>query len=306
MWFPHHEAVEARVELRRQLQVTPVAGDWITMRDGQINGVMERRTVLTRPQAGGRGTQVLAANIDLVFIVLPIDRSLNLKLLERLSVMAWDSGAAPMLILTKSDAATDTAEALDQAQMAAPGVETLLTSSVDGRGISDLRARLGRGVTATMLGASGAGKTSLLNALDDRTEFTREVRRSGDGRHSTTTRRLYQLTSGGVLLDLPGIRSLDLSASAQAVDEIFAEITTIARKCRFSDCQHNGEPGCAIQAAIDLGKIDERRIDSWRAIRREQAYQERRHDPRKMAAQRSEWKKATRATRSVPRRYSHD
>jgi len=184
-----------------------------------------------------------------------------------------------------------------EVQALAPGAEVATTSSVDGRGLAQVRSRLGRGVTATRLGASGVGKTSLLNALEGHEERTREVGRGGAGRHATTTRRLYRLSSGGVLLDLPGIRSLDLLATDDAINETFADIAELAEDCRFRDCQHDGEPACAVASAIAAGGLDERRLDSWRAIRREMAYQERRNDPAKVAAQRAEWKQATMASK---------
>ena len=261
----------------------------------EIRRVRERRTSLTRPDPNEKDVQVLAANIDLIMIVLPIDRGLSAKALERLSVMAWDSGADQVVILTKADLAEDPEESLAEAQALAPGVEVLLTSSVDGRGLDQLRARLVRGTTATMLGASGVGKTSLLNALEGREERTREVRRDGAGRHATTTRKLYRLASGGVLLDLPGIRSLDLLATDEAVNETFSDIAELAELCRFGDCQHAGEPGCAVAEAIEAGDLEERRLTNWRAIRREMAYLDRRNDPAKMAAARAEWKQLTKA-----------
>lgn len=304
LWYPDDYPVSALVELRHALDVTPVAGDWVALHEGQIARIEHRSTALTRPDPDGQSTQTLAANIDLVLIVLPIDHGLNVKALERLSVMAWDSGAQQTIALTKADATASPEEALEQALLAAPGVDVVLTSSMDGTGLDDLRARLGTGVTATMLGASGAGKTTLLNALDGRSEFTREVRRDGEGRHSTTTRRLYRLQSGGVLLDLPGIRSLDLSASEEAVAEVFADITALARFCHFADCHHDSEPGCAVRKAIAAGELDERRLTSWLAIGRAQGYQERRHDPAKAAEQRKEWKKATMASKRGRGRYA--
>ncbi len=287
--------METLFGLRHDLALTPVAGDWVAIGGEEIRRVRARRTTLTRPDPNQKDVQVLAANIDLIMIVLPIDRGLSAKALERLSVMAWDSGADQVVVLTKADLAEDPGESLAEAQALAPGVEVLLTSSVDGLGLDQLRARLVRGTTATMLGASGVGKTSLLNALEGREERTREVRRDGAGRHATTTRKLYRLTSGGVLLDLPGIRSLDLLATDDAVNETFADIAELAEHCRFGDCQHDGEPGCAVAEAIEAGDLEQRRLGSWRAIRREMAYLDRRNDPAKMAAARAEWKQQTKA-----------
>lgn len=299
IWFPEDKPIETLFELRHDLPLTPVAGDWVAIGGGEIRRVRERRTSLTRPDPNEKDVQVLAANIDLIMIVLPIDRGLNAKNLERLSVMAWDSGADQIVILTKADLARDAEDSLAEAHTLAPGVEVLVTSSIDGRGLEQVRARLGRGTTATMLGASGVGKTTLLNALEGREERTREVRRDGAGRHATTTRKLYRLASGGVLLDLPGIRSLDLLATDEAVNETFADIAALAEHCRFRDCRHNGEPECAVAQAIATGDLEERRLASWRAIRREMAYLDRRNDPAKVAAQRAEWKAATKAAKQT-------
>lgn len=301
IWFPRddEEPVETLFELRHDLPLTPVAGDWVAIGGDEIRRVRERRTSLTRPDPNEKDVQVLAANIDLIMIVLPIDRGLNAKNLERLSVMAWDSGAHQVVILTKADLADDVENSVTKAQVLAPGVEVLVTSSLEGRGLGQVRARLGRGTTATMLGASGVGKTTLLNALEGREERTREVGRDGAGRHATTTRKLYRLASGGVLLDLPGIRSLDLLATEDAVNETFADIAALSEHCRFRDCRHDGEPGCAVAEAIELGDLQERRLASWQAIRREMSYLDRRNDPAKVAAQRAEWKSVTKAAKQA-------
>jgi ribosome biogenesis GTPase len=152
------------------------------------------------------------------------------------------------------------------------------TSSLSGRGIEALRELLHEGVTAVMLGASGAGKTSLLNALEGTVEFTRSVSRSGEGRHATTTRRLYRLSSGGVLLDIPGIRLLDLMVGQEGLNETFADVARLAEGCRFRDCRHSGDEGCAVEPAVAAGDLTRRRLESWRAAQFEISNQERRRD----------------------------
>lgn len=296
IWFPDDDEADVTVfELRRDLNLRPVAGDWVAVEGGELTRVAERRTSLKRPDPNGKDVQVMAAGIDTVLIVLPIDMGLNPKNLERLSVMAWDSGADPLVVLTKADAAANPREAVAEAEAAAPGVPVLLTSSADGRGLDELRARMGAGTTTTMLGASGAGKTSLLNALEGHAEAVQGVRRDGQGRHTTTTRKLYRMASGGVLLDLPGIRSLDVLVDDEALEETFADITALAARCRFRDCSHQGDEGCAVEAAVADGTLPERRLASWRAIRREMAYQARRNDPAAMAAERQKWKQLTKS-----------
>ncbi len=256
------------------LNLSPVAGDWVSVRDGYVISVSPRTTELRRPGATPGDVQVLAANVDVVLVVVPIDRELNVLMLERLAVMAFDSGATPIVVLTKSDGSDVVESIVTAAEETVPGVDVMTTSSASGHGIEELRALLHVGVTAVMLGASGAGKTSLLNALEGSNVLTASVSRSGEGRHATTTRRLYRLTSGGVLLDIPGIRLLDLTIGQQGLDDAFADITDLARHCRFSDCAHSGDEGCAVEAAVARGELSPRRLESWRTIRDEMIQQE--------------------------------
>ncbi|MCH1865113.1 ribosome small subunit-dependent GTPase A [Nocardioides sp. CFH 31398] len=289
------------VRLAPGLALTPVAGDEVVVADGRLVEVLPRRTQLTRPDPNGHELQVLAANVDLVLLVAPADHGQREGALERMAIMAWDSGATPLVVLTKADLADDPDARLERARDAAPGVEVLLTSTVDGRGLDALRSRLGPGTTATMLGASGAGKTSLLNALEGLDEATREVRADGEGRHTTTTRRLFRLGSGGTLLDLPGVRNLDLHASEQGVATVYADVADLAAECRFADCAHDTEPGCAVTGAVADGALSPRRLEGWRAAQRELAYLHRRTDPAARAAKLQEWKRVTRESRGRQR-----
>jgi ribosome biogenesis GTPase len=268
------------------LNLSPVAGDWVVLRDGHVTAVIERRNALRRPNPNRRDVQVLAANLDLVMLVVPIDRGLNVRMLERFAVMAFDSGARPVVVLTKSDGSRDVAALQDATGLAVPGVDVLTTSSRSGEGIEQLRELLHEGVTAVMLGASGAGKTSLLNALENRDETTLSVSPSGEGRHATTTRKLYRLSSGGVLLDIPGIRLVDLMSDQEGVDETFSDISEIAAQCRFRDCRHSGDEGCAVEAAVDAGLLAPSRLKNWRLIQSGVAGQRRRRDPGTQAAKR--------------------
>ncbi len=268
-----HETVSTS-QFATTLNLSPVAGDWVSVRDGYIVAVSARTTELRRPGATPSDVQVLAANVDVVLVVLAIDRELNVLMLERLAVMAFDSGATPIVVLTKADGSDVVESTMVQAQESVPGVEVMTTSSASGHGIEDLRTVLRDGVTAVMLGASGAGKTSLLNALEGTNVLTAEVSRGGEGRHATTTRRLYRLSSGGVLLDIPGIRLLDLTIGQQGLDDAFAEITALAERCRFKDCAHSGDDGCAVEAAVASGELSPRRLESWRTIRDEMIQRE--------------------------------
>lgn len=286
-----------RFELRADLPLRPVAGDWVAIAAGQLIDIGPRTTWLSRPDPNGRDTQVLAANVDLALIVVPIDRGLPATVVERLSVMVWDSGATPLLVLTKADLADDPESAAAEATLAAPGIDVIATSAPFGTGLDELRRRLGPGVTATMLGPSGAGKTSLLNALEGTAEEVHDVRRDGQGRHTTTTRRLYPLTGGGLLLDLPGVRKLDVLASPEAIDATFEDIGRLAALCRFRDCGHIGDAGCAVQEAVDRGELAARRLHTWQRMQRELAHLQRRNDPAAMAAERAKWTQIAKAQR---------
>jgi ribosome biogenesis GTPase len=197
-------------------------------------------------------------------------------MLERIAVMAYDSGARPFVILTKSDEADNAEEISAEANIVVPGVEVLTTSSRSGHGIEPLRDQLREGVTAVMLGPSGAGKTSLLNALEGRDELTLSVGRSGEGRHATSTRRLYRLTSGGVLLDIPGIRLVDLLIGQDGIDETFADIEALGAQCRFRDCSHLDDLGCAVRDAVQSGALSSQRYERWKILQAERSHQERR------------------------------
>lgn len=280
--------VEARCEFEANLDLIPVAGDWVAIREERVAKVLARRSELRRPHPNGRDVQVLAANVDLVLIVVPIDLALNVRLLERLSIMAWDSGARPLVVVTKVDGVSDASRFEEDIEAELPGVDVLMTSAVNGLGIETLSGHLGPGVTAVMLGASGAGKTSLLNALEGSSELTRTVGRSGEGRHATTTRKLYRLNAGGVLLDIPGIRLLDVMLDEEGLETMFEDIDDLTEQCRFRNCRHRGDDGCAVEAAVDAGNLSPQRLETWRRMHHELAQYARLRDPTAMAARRQQ------------------
>ncbi|MFJ9810760.1 ribosome small subunit-dependent GTPase A [Streptomyces sp. NPDC101158] len=289
--------------LAPHVPVTPVAGDWVELGgDGRVHAVAPRRAVLTRAGAAGHGRQILAANIDTVLVVVPLAGGLSATMVERLSVMAWDSGAQPVLVLTKSDTTDDAGtEDAASAELLSPGVPVIPVSVRTGDGLDTLRAHLGSGTTAVMLGPSGAGKTSLLNALEGTDEAVADLGRAG-GRHTTTTRRLHLLTSGGVLLDIPGIRSLEVAAGQEAVDDVFTDIAGLAAHCRYADCGHDGDGGCAVEDAARTGALPETRLTTWRKLQGEIAYRRRREDPAEMADMRRQWKAVSKQARRSGRR----
>ena len=270
IWFDSRgEEVESLCRLLPGVDPRPIAGDWVVVRDGQIETVLARRSALRRVNRRTHAVQVLAANVDLVLLVIPIDREPNIRVLERYAVMARDSGAEPFIVFTKADEANDADASVAAARSAVPDLEALTTSSRSGEGIEHLRRLLRTGVTAVMLGASGAGKTSLLNALEGRREATRALGRGGLGRHATSTRKLYRLAGGGVLLDIPGIRLASVHAEPDRLDETFAEIDEAATRCHFRDCAHRRDDGCAVLAAVAAGTIDPERLSSWQRLQDE-------------------------------------
>lgn len=243
--------------------VEAVPGDWALVEDGVVVGIAERTGVLRR--RGHDGTeQLLAANVDLVLAVCGLDRPLRAGRLHRTAALAWDAGALPVVVLTKADVA-DADRATEAAAAALPGCEVHVVAATSGAGIDDLRAAVA-GRATVLVGESGAGKSTLVNALVGAEVAATGAVREGDakGRHTTTRRELYELPGGGVLLDSPGIRAVGLWVDAEAVDAVFPEIEELAAQCRFGDCHHTGEPGCAVVAGADPG-----RLAAWQELRRE-------------------------------------
>ncbi len=252
-------------------------GDRIRFDGETLVELLPRTSLLTRLGHDGN-EQAIAANVDVVMLVAGLDRPVKPGRLLRATTQAWEAGSTPLIVLTKADLADPAATIADLATQVV-GVDVMTVSSVTGEGIDELLDRLA-GRTAVMLGESGGGKSSLVNALTEGDELVGEVR-EGDakGRHTTTWRQLVDLPGGGALIDTPGVRSLGLWADPETVEAAFADIAELAEHCRFRDCAHDAEPGCAVRAAVEDRTLPEKRFEQYHSLHREAAALERRNDP---------------------------
>ncbi len=276
----------------------PVAGDWVAarLRPGEaaatIHHVLPRASVFVRRASGpGGGSQVVAANVDLVLITASLNADLSLRRLERYLATAWESGAQPVIVLTKADACPETEDLTAQVESIAFGVPVHAVSAVTGEGIEALAGLLVPGKTAVLLGSSGVGKSTLVNALAGAALMDTGDIREDDarGRHTTTHRELVLLPSGALILDTPGMRELGLWQADEGLAATFGDIEAIAVGCRFRDCSHQGEPGCAVRAALEAGELDEARWRGYGKLQRELAHLDRRDDPQARAEHRKLW-----------------
>jgi ribosome biogenesis GTPase / thiamine phosphate phosphatase len=283
----------------------PAVGDWVSLRPGTavIDHVFERKTLLSRKQPGRSiQEQVLAANIDVLFIVSGLDRDFNERRIERYLVIAQQSGARPLILLNKADLA-DTLH-IDVAQIlhrlsSSTGVPIIPISAVTGHGLPQLNQFIAPGETAALIGSSGVGKSTLVNCLlGQLRQSTSNVREDDNrGRHTTTTRSMFLVPEGWLLIDMPGLREVQLWASPDHLDSSFEDIQQMAENCRFRDCSHSGEPGCAVsESAIDPG-----RLDNYRKLQRELDYLDRKLDKRLMSETKSRWKVIHKAMRHHPK-----
>lgn len=284
----------------------PAVGDWVageartgTAFDLTIRAVLPRRSAIIRAASeSGRGgqrantTQVLAANVDVAFIVAAMDLDFSLRRVERYLALAWSSGVQPVVLLNKADLCPDVPTRVAAVERVAPGVSVEAVSALHHDGLDRVAVHHLPGRTAIVLGSSGVGKSTLVNALIGSAVMDTGPIREADsrGRHTTSHRELLALPGGALLIDTPGLRSLELADGA-GLDTAFADIALIAAGCRFSDCAHDGEPGCAIQAALDDGRLDQARLENLRKIEREIDRNERQIDPRARAEHRAKWRR---------------
>lgn len=284
----------------------PVAGDWVAAslrlpeRAATIHAVLPRRTAFVRKAAGrGRIAQVVAANVDTVFLALSLNDDLNTRRLERYLAAAHESGAKPEIVLTKADL-SDEAEAIRARVAADAGVPVHLVSARAGIGLEALHAAIRPGETAVLLGSSGVGKSTLVNALAGAELMATRAIREDDakGRHTTTHRELVLLPGGGLLLDTPGMRELALWEADEGVSATFEDVEALEAACRFSDCTHGNEPDCAVRAAIESGDLEAGRWQNYVKLKGELAYEARKDDPVARAAHKKLWAGRAKANRA--------
>ena len=316
VWIVIGEAGELRCDVagrllhERPAAELPVVGDWVALAPrseegaGTIHDVLERRTRISRKTPWlAVEEQVLATNVDTVLLTTSLNQDYNLRRLERYLTTAWDSGAQPVVVLTKADLHADPELVRLEVEAIAYGVPVLVVSTVTGEGLDEIAALASPGRTLVLLGSSGVGKSTLVNTLaGEELLATKEIREDdGRGRHTTSHRELVQLPSGGLVIDTPGLRELQLWDAGEGLEEAFADVTDLFAACRFNDCSHEREPGCAVQAALADGTLPRDRWESYVKLQRELEHLERRMDKRAQSEARKQWRQLSKDVRTKAR-----
>lgn len=305
-------AADVPGKMRRQATLSselPAVGDWVALRRlpgeerGVIEAVLPRRSKFSRKVAGFEvDEQVVAANVDIVFLLSALDQDLNLRRIERYLTLAWDSGAQPVIVLTKRDLHDGVAQAIADVAEIAPGAPVHAISNVTGEGNDELNGYLEGVPTIALMGSSGVGKSTLINRLaGDDVMKVAEIRWDGKGRHTTTHRELIRLPQGAWVIDTPGMRELQLWDASEGLETAFADIAELATECRFNDCEHDSEPDCAVKEAIADGRLDAERFASYQKQLREMAALARKLDKRLASAEAKKWKQLNKDARERTR-----
>lgn len=287
----------------------PVVGDWVVVQilDEQplraiVHSILPRKSKFSRKEAGKRiCEQPIAANIDTVFIVVGLDNDFSIRRIERYLTLAWESGAKPVVLLTKSDLCEVVEEMLADVRSSAPGVPVHAVSVLDGVGLDQLSEYLVCGETVALLGSSGVGKSTIINyLLGVEMQRVQEVRDDDSkGRHTTTQRQMFVISSGALVIDTPGMRELQLWNAEGGLSATFSDIESLARKCQFSDCSHSGESGCKINEALANGDLEPARFENYQKMQRELCYLERKQDGGAAHAEKLKWKKIRKLARKI-------
>lgn len=288
----------------------PAVGDWVgvELRDqgsaAHIYEVLPRRGQFVRKMVGKKiAEQVIAANVDVALLVSALDGDFNPRRVERYLTQCWESGARPVIVLNKADACEKPEEEAREMEKVAMGVAVCMVSAKTGQGFGELEKYLARGQTLVLLGSSGVGKSTIVNRLMGRgTQQVQGVRESDSrGRHTTTAREIFALSGGTLLMDTPGLRELQLWDADEGISHTFADIESLADCCRFGNCRHDGEPGCAVQSAIDTGELARARLENWRKLQRELAFLKRKVDPQATHNEKQRVKQTMRGMRQMYR-----
>ena len=289
----------------------PVVGDWVVARPrpggnrAVIHRILTRRTKFSRQAAGKRASeQIIAANIDCAFIVTSLNRDFNSRRIERYLTLTWESGARPIILLSKADLCPEPARFVDEVASVAPGAPVHAISAVTGEGLDEILKYLTKGQTGVLLGSSGVGKSTLINSLSGGEKLrVAPIRESDDrGRHTTTSRQLILLPGAGMIIDTPGLRELQLWQSEEGLDHSFQDIRSLAAGCRYRDCRHQTEPGCAVLEALDEGILSAERLASYRKLQKEIAHLSVRQDVFLRQEQKRRWKQIHKAFRNFGKR----
>ncbi|MEL6457384.1 MAG: ribosome small subunit-dependent GTPase A [Cyanobacteria bacterium J06621_15] len=285
----------------------PAVGDWVAIslrkseKSSTIHSVLPRKSKFSRQSVGGITTeQIVAANVDTVFLVSGLDGDFNPRRIERYLILAWESGANPVILLNKADLCRNIEDCLNQVESIALGVPIITISAANSQGLEALQTYLQRGKTVALLGSSGVGKSTITNQLKGEAVQAVNTVRQGDdrGRHTTTHRELILLPNGSLIIDTPGMREIQIWASEDSLQSTFEDIESLAKECRFRDCQHINEPGCAVQQALQDGNLDSSRFLSYQKLQKELDYLNRKQDQKVYIDNKKRWKKISKSMKS--------